>query len=374
VVGWIRTPLELSGLVSAISGSRALALDTESDSLHHHLEKVCLIQLASDGGGAWLVDPLALRDLRPLAPILDDPGVVKVLHGADYDVTTLKRDFSFSFSSLFDTMIAARFLGLPEIGLQALARSELGVSLSKASQKDDWSRRPLTTVQETYALADVQHLLRLRDRLAERLRSLGRLGWVEEECAAVAALPPARRGPEPDGYLRIKGARRLPPRKLAVLRELAAWREARASSTDIPAYKIMANETLLALAERAPRDLGALGELRGVLPRLRDQAGALLAAVGRALVLSEADLPTIPPAPRPQVPDEVLRRVARLKAWRAREAERAGLDVSVVLPQRLIDRLAEAAPRETADLSAVPGLRQWRIGVYGPELLGTLRS
>jgi ribonuclease D len=271
-------------------------------------------------------------------------------------------------------MIAARFLGLPEIGLQALARAELGVALSKESQKDDWSRRPLNPRQEAYALADVQHLLVLRERLAERLRGLGRLDWVDEECAAVAALPPARRGPEPDGYLRIKGARRLPPRGLTVLRELVAWREARAASTDIPAFKILGNETLLSLAERAPRTPAELGEVRGVLPRLRDQAGAMLAAVGRALELPEAELVVLAPTPRPLIPDDVRRRVERLKAWRAREAVRAQLDVSVVLPQRLIDRLAEAAPREIADLEAVVGLRRWRIETYGPELVSALRS
>jgi ribonuclease D len=374
VVRWIQNPRELSALVSSLGGCRALALDTESDSLHHHFEKVCLIQLATDKGEACLIDPLAVPELAPLGAVLADPAVVKVLHGADYDVTTLKRDFSFVFASLFDTMIAARFLGLPEIGLQALARGELGVALSKDSQKDDWSRRPLTPRQEAYALADVQHLLVLRERLAERLRGLGRLEWVDEECAAVAALPPARRGPEPDGHLRIKGARQLPARGLAVLRELVAWREARAASTDIPAFKILGNETLLALAEKAPRTPAALGEVRGVLPRLRDQAGALLAAVGRALQLREGELVVLAPARRPLVPDDVRRRVERLKAWRAREAARAQLDVSVVLPQRLIDRLAEADPRETADLEAVAGLRRWRIETYGPELVSALRS
>jgi ribonuclease D len=374
VVRWIQTPRELAALVSSLGGCRALALDTESDSLHHHIEKVCLIQLATDKGEACLIDPLAVPELSPLGVVLADPAVVKVLHGADYDVTTLKRDFSFAFASLFDTMIAARFLGLPEIGLQALARAELGVALSKESQKDDWSRRPLNPQQEEYALADVQHLLALRERLAERLRGLGRLDWVGEECAAVAALPPARRGPESEAYLRIKGARRLPPRRLAVLRELVAWREARAASTDIPAFKILGNETLLTLAEKAPRTPAALGKVRGVLPRLRDQAGALLAAVGRALELPEAELVVLPPAPRPLVPEDVRRRVERLKAWRAREAARVQLDVSVVLPQRLIDRLAEAAPRETADLAAVAGLRRWRIETYGPELVSALRS
>jgi ribonuclease D len=144
---WIRTPEALAGLARSLEGCRAIGLDTESDSLYHHFEKVCLLQLATDRGEAVLVDTLALSDLAPLAPVMADPGVVKVLHGADYDVTTLKRDFGLSFAALFDTMIAARLLGRSEIGLAAVARDELGVSLSKGNQKDDWSRRPLAPAQ-----------------------------------------------------------------------------------------------------------------------------------------------------------------------------------------------------------------------------------
>ena len=130
---WIRTPEALSGLARSFEGCRAIGLDTESDSLYHHFEKVCLIQVATDRGEAFLVDPLALRDLAPLASAMADPALVKVLHGADYDVTTLKRDFGFTFASLFDTMIAARLLGRAEVGLAAVARDELGVTLSKRS-------------------------------------------------------------------------------------------------------------------------------------------------------------------------------------------------------------------------------------------------
>ena len=171
---WIRTPEDLAGLAASLEGCRAMALDTESDSLYHHFEKVCLVQLATDRGDAWLVDALAVRDLSPLAPVLADPGVVKVLHGADYDVTTLKRDFGFAFASIFDTMIAARLLGRSEIGLAAVARDELGVTLTKTNQKDDWSRRPLTPQQEAYALADVLHLVEVRERLEAKLVAAGR--------------------------------------------------------------------------------------------------------------------------------------------------------------------------------------------------------
>jgi ribonuclease D len=369
---WIRNREEFLRLSESLRGCSAVALDSESDSLHHHFEKVCLVQLATDAGHACLVDPLALKDLSPLAPVMSDPAVVKVLHGADYDVTTLKRDFGFAFAGLFDTMIAARFLGLPEIGLAALVRTELGISLTKDSQKDDWSVRPLTATQEAYALADVTHLLALHARLVDKLTAVSRLEWVVEESAAVAALPPARRQKDPDAWHHVKGARRLSPRSLAVLRELHAWREARAEATDVPAFKILGGEALLALAEKPPRSAAALAEFRGVPPRLREQGPAILAAITRGLELPGAELPAIPREPRPILAEIVRKRAEALRAWRTKEAARVGLDVSVVLPQRLIDKLAEAGPRDLAALQAVEGLRRWRVDAYGPELLAVL--
>ena len=372
---WVRTRDELLSLAASLSGSRSLALDSESDSLHHHAEKVCLIQIASEAGGACLVDPLALRDLSPLAPLMADPAVLKVFHGADYDVTTMKRDFGFSFASVFDTMIAARFLGFPEIGLQAVARKELGVELSKDSQKDDWSRRPLTPRQEAYALADVEHLLPLHARLEAALRALGRLAWVEEECRAVAALEPARRGRDPEAYRRTKGLLRLSRRQQAIFRELYLWREARAEATDVPAFKIVGSETLLAVAGRLPRAAADLAEVKGLPARMRARPDELLEAVGRGLALPESELPRLEGgARRPAVPDTVLRRAVALKAWRTREAARLALDVSVVLPQRLLDKVAEAGPRSVPDLDGVPGLRRWRIDALGESMVAAARA
>jgi ribonuclease D len=371
----VRTEAELAGLLSALSGCRAVALDTESDSLHHHREKVCLVQVASDRGQAWLVDPLAGLDLRPLGPLLADPTVAKVFHGADYDVTTLKRDFGFTLGGLFDTMIAARFLGLPEIGLMALAKAELGVTLTKDSQKDDWSVRPLTPAQESYALSDVLHLLALRQRLMDRLGELGRLSWVEEECEAVAALPAARREHDPEAWQRVKGARRLPARGLAVVREVFAWREALADATDVPAFKLMSTEVLLAMATTPPATVEDVHRVRGLTGRARGQAASLRAAVARALALPESELPRLSPAPRPPfVADVVRRRIEALRTWRAAEAVRVKLDVSVILPQRLLERLAEAGPTSTADLPKIEGFRRWRSEAFGPAVLAVMAA
>ncbi|HEU0108277.1 MAG TPA: HRDC domain-containing protein [Vicinamibacteria bacterium] len=365
---WIRTTGELAELVGSLAGRRAIALDTESDSLHHHREKVCLVQIGVEEGG-WLVDPLAARDLSPLAPLLADPGVVKVLHGADYDVTTLKRDFAFTFASVFDTMIASRVLGRPEIGLQALLRTEFGIALVKDSQKDDWSRRPLTETQEAYALADVAHLIPLHDRLVAALGEVGRLEWVREECAAVAALEPARRGRDADAWQKIKGARRLSRRQQGVLQAVFAWREAMADRTDVPAFKIVSSETLLDLAERHPATLEELRALKGLSPRVQREAGTLLDAVTRAWALPEDALPRVATPPRPVVSEATRRRIDALRTWRTAEAKKLALDVSVVLPQRLLERVAEIAPRAPADLDAVEGLRRWRRDTFGEALV-----
>jgi ribonuclease D len=370
---WVRTPAEVAALATRLRDARTIGLDTEADSLYHHREKVCLIQLATERE-AVLVDPLAVRELDALGAAFADADVVKVLHGADYDVTSLKRDFGFRLTRVFDTMLAARFLGLPEVGLQGVLRNELGVTLSKTSQKDDWSVRPLTAVQEQYALADVRHLLPLYERLAAKLSAQGRLAWVEEESAAVAALDPPRRVRDPEGWLRVKGARRLPPRQQAVLRELHDWREDLAEATDIPAFRILGPQVLLALAQAPPREAPQVHRTPG-LPRLaRERTSEVLAATARALALPEDRLPRVPRDQRPVVPPAVSRRVEALRAWRIEAARRLALDVSLVLPQRLLEKVAEAAPRDAAGLAQVDGLRRWRLHELGDEILTVLRA
>jgi ribonuclease D len=371
---WIRAAGDLAALAERLSRGRAMALDSESDSLHHHREKVCLVQIAGEDGEAVLVDPLALGDLSPLGPVLADPDIAKVLHGADYDVTTLKRDFGFAFSGLFDTMIAARMLGRPGIGLQAVARAELGVEISKDSQKDDWSVRPLSPRQEAYALADVRHLLALYGRLRAELEQKGRLEWVIEESAAVAALPAARREKDLEGWRSLKGIRRLSPRALSVLRELWAWREARAEASDRPAFKVLGSEALVEIAEKEPRTRAALDAVRGVPRWLRGEA-TLLAAVTAGLDQPRAEWPVLEKGPpRPILTEEHKRREAALRAFRTEAAAREALDVSVVLPQRLIDRLSADPPRDLAGLARVEGLRRWRAATFGPQILAILNA
>ena len=163
----------LDRMVRTLQDAPVIGIDTESDSSYSYQEKVCLIQL-SDGHRDYVIDPLAVPDLSSLAPILEDPGVVKILHGADYDIVCLKRDFEFAIHNLFDTLIAAQLLGLERIGLADLIGRYFGIEIEKKYQRHDWSRRPLKPEHIEYARGDTHWLLALREILTDKLMQLER--------------------------------------------------------------------------------------------------------------------------------------------------------------------------------------------------------
>ncbi len=350
-----------------------MALDTEGDSLHHYPERLALLQLASAAGEVWLVDPLAVGDLAPLAALFARPGLTTVLHAGDNDLAHLKRRHGMTFAGLFDTHVAARFLGEPALGLDVVIRRYLGLELPPSRQRDDWSARPLTDPQRAYAAADVLHLLALKARLGDELRRIGRLAWVEEECAALARQPAVERPPDPNAFAHAKGARDLPPRGLAILRELHELRERLALAADRPPFKILQEETLVRLAAAAPVDRAALGGVQGCTERVIGRWGeAILESIARARALPEDALPVLARSPRPRISGAVQRRIERLRAWRAAAAPRLGLEPGLLLPNRLIGAVAHAGPRDVDELAGVEGVRRWRAETFGREILAAL--
>jgi len=362
----------LAATAGTLAATPAVSLDTEGDSLHHYPERLALVQLATPGG-VWLIDPLALPDLSPLAPVFAGWSPVVVVHAGDNDLAHLKRRYGFAFRSVFDTSIAARFLGGTSLGLDTLLETWLGITLPPSRQRDDWSVRPLTAAQVDYAAADVRHLFALRDRLTDELQARGRLQWVEEECAALAAQIVSERVVDPDAYLRVKGARELTPRGLSILRELWTLRETLARAADRPPFKILSEDILLAIARAAPRDTASLATLPGVTARVLGRWGpALIAALERAHALPDTDLPQWPHRPRPRIPGAVSRRVDALRKWRAGAAQRIELDPGVLLSNRVIGQIADAAPRTIDELAAVDGVRRWRAEAFGAEIIAAL--
>jgi ribonuclease D len=370
---WIRSPDELAALGRQLAGAAAIAIDTEADSLHHYPERLCLVQVAGAGGHVYLVDPLALPDLEPLRPVCADPATLQVFHSAENDLGHLKRRFGFTFARISDTMLAARFLGIRELGLDALLQRFLGIDPIPSQQKADWARRPLTPAQEAYAAEDVRHLIELNERLVNELRVIGRDAWLVEECEALAAQPVVERPVDEDSYRRLRGASRLDRLGLAILRALFRQRETWARAERRPPFKVLNPDTLVALAAARPGKRAELSEITGLTPRLVERYGeGIVDAIARGLAEPLVDEPRPERHRRPMIPPHVQRRAERLRAWRATAAERTGLDPGVLLPQRLIDALAAVPPDDLAALQSVPGLRRWRADTFGPEVLATL--
>ena len=368
-VTWVASAPDLDALVARLSALDAIALDTDGDSLHHYPERLALIQIGEPAGATWFVDPLALADLSPLAPLFARARPLLVLHAGDNDLAHLKRRYRFTFGSVFDTSLAARFLGARSLGLDVLIRDHLGLELPPSRQKDDWSARPLTEAQEHYAAADVQHLFALAERLRDELARVGRLAWVEEECAALAADPPVERPVDPDAYSGLKGARELPPEGLSIRRELYQLREQLAVAADRPPFKILSEATLVALAKSPPAETAALASVVGCTPRVIGRWGeAILGAIARGRSAPPAG-PLASRPHRPALSGAARRRIDALRRWRTEAAPRLALDPGVLLPNRLIRVIAEAGPRDLTALACVEGVRRWRVEVLGPELI-----
>lgn len=360
----------LSEVCHGLRDEPELALDLEADSLHHYREKVCLLQL-STRSATWLIDPLLVNDLAPLGSLLADPERLIVFHGGDYDIRSLHRDFGISVGRMYDTMIAAQFIGLTEFGLAALLRSHFGVELDKRFQKADWSQRPLTADMANYAAHDTAHLLQLADSLRAKVEELGRSGWVAEECALVAANRMVDKGEGPL-FLHCKGAGKLQRRNLAILEQLLQLRDSQARQLDRPPFKVMSSESLLVIAERQLRTVHEMSEVQGLTPRVLNRYGGLLeAAVQRGLELPEGQLPRFPRSKGEPNPG-IKARIAQLKKWREQLSAELQLATGLVAPNWLLERIAEQRPDSIEQLAAVPGIRRWQLALWGATLVQLL--
>jgi len=360
---------ELPDLVERLRREPRVALDTEAASFHRYVDRVYLLQASSDRESV-LIDPLAIVDLSPVGELLAAPEVEVVFHDADYDLRILHRDYGFVGRRLWDTRIAAQLCGETAFSLSALLEKHFGIRLSKQLQRADWSQRPLTDAMIAYAAADTAYLPALRDRLAEQLRTLGRMHWAEEEFERLEAVRWTARAAEGEEFLALKGAKALRPPQLAVLRALWTWRDTRARSLDRAPFRVLGNEVLLVLAREAPEAPDALQRIRSIPESIRRRHGAELAAVIRdARALPESAWPRVERRPRSR-PDPVLEeRIGRLKALRAERAPTVDLDPGLVCPNATLAAIARAQPRNARELDVIEELRQWQREVLGDSAL-----
>ncbi|WP_221305277.1 ribonuclease D [Longimicrobium terrae] len=368
----IEDPERLRTLVSELRAEPLLGVDTEAAGYHRYFDRLSLVQVSSRTTH-WLIDPFAVGDLSPLGEVLGDPAIEKIFHDADYDVRILDRDAGLHLSGLFDTQIAAAFLGEKQLGLGNIAEKYLGLKLPKEFQRADWAERPLSEGMKQYAASDTAHLPELRDRLRAALEERGRLHWAQEEFIRREGT----RWTEPEdgreAYMRTKGARDLTPRGLAILRELHEWREGVARERDQATFRILGNQALLEMSASPPPSARDLPSVNGISEGLAQRRGRdIMAAVQRGLDVPEAELPRWPRSPRWERDPEQEARVETLRDVRARAAETLELDPGFLMSRALLDELARVQPRTREELERVPGIRAWQVEAVGDVMLKAL--
>jgi ribonuclease D len=364
---------DLTAFIHKARKAPMIAVDIEGDSMFHFQEKVCLIQMAANGHTA-VIDSLAVPDLSGLKPLFESPSICKVIHGADYDVRSLYRDFGIEIQNLFDTQLASMFIGWQETSLEAVVARCFGVELDKRCQKKDWSRRPLPGDMATYAASDVVHLIPLAKALTRELDQAGRLDWVREECRMLSQVRPAENNDVPL-FMKFKGAGRLQPRQLAALETLLQLRQAIARQKDRPLFKIIGNATLKKIAIALPASLKQLKESRELSDKQFDMYGnAVMEALRNVHRIPENQLPHYPRQRSPRLSSRVPARVKLLRAWRDQKAASLDLNPALVLNRALIKAVAVENPNDKAALSTIEGLHQWQREAFGKEIIETLAN
>jgi ribonuclease D len=381
---YINTHRSLEQGIESLQGAKVIGVDTEGDSLHSYKEKVSLIQVSGNGQDL-IIDPLALKDLSPLASLLIRPDVLKVLHGTDYDVVALKRDFGFQISPIFDTCLAARACGIQKFSLADLLLRFFGLTIDKRHQKADWSARPLSQELLEYAALDTHYLPQLYQLLRADLEAKGRLEMVGEECRLLSQREWTGKPFEPNDYLRIKGAAKLPEQTQRVIRALAVARDQLAQKLDRPVFKVLSNHDLLLIASKQPR---TEHELSNLYPRashsVRRRSTFWLSAIQQGLQ-DNSPLPLLPKHRSQPLSHTQQVLSQRLREWRDEQAKAEGLEPAMVLTSQDIQQLVQACsadrrsaiggwPKTREDLERFPFLKQWQVKRYGEALIKIIKG
>ncbi len=345
ILSVVDTEQKLQEFLPKLRGATWVALDTEADSLHAYPEKVCLIQV-STAHGDRLIDPLAGLNLDAFLDALS--GHQLIMHGADYDLRLLRKHHEFVPSGIFDTMLAARLLGLRQFSLSDLVHSYLGVKLEKGAQKANWALRPLTERMEKYARNDTHYLKPLADKLRAELEAKGRLAWHRESCERLISESTREHVTDHDTVWRVKGSHVLGRRGLAILRELWRWREGEAIRANKPPFFVLSHQTLADIANAA-----SLGRpVDSLIPKHlteRRRAG-LTKALARGLAIAPEHYPLIPKNNGRRPTEAEARRYVELQKRRDANAAKLQIDPTLIASRSMLSDLAHNWEKHSAEL------------------------
>ena len=368
---YLDTDTAVGEWLAAAGKPKRLALDTEGASFHRFIDRIYLLQLSTDTHHA-VIDPLPIKSPGLLGAMIEDPKIEIVFHDADYDLRLLHQDYGWNVRTIFDTRVAAQLLGMKAFGLAALLEQYFEIKLDKKHQRADWSMRPLTADMLDYAAQDTMHLLGLRDILHDQLVKKGRLAWAQEEFERLEKVRWAT-DDSSNGFMKVKGARDLTRRELAVFRELVQWRDTAALKLDRATFRVVSNEVLLDAAKSHPASKESLGMLKGMPRGILERNGQeILAAVARGLAVPDDDLPKFPKAARWDRDPDFDFKVGALKGVRDAAAARLELDPGVLCSRERIETVARLMPVAVEDLTQIPEFRRWQIAELGSGFVAAL--
>src|SRR6266568_2341982 len=339
---------QLAELLPQIESIDRVAVDTEADSLHCYREKLCLLQVSLPGRD-YIVDPLADVDLAPLCTALERKEIV--LHGADFDLRLLRRGLNFTPQRIFDTVLAARLLGIREFSLAALVRRYFDVELGKGSQKANWARRPLSARMLEYAMNDTHYLLPLAERFESQLKQFDRIDWLHQSCQRAVEQAAVERARDKDDLWRIRGSGLLRGRAAAVLRALWQWREQEAKAADRPPFHILQNHELINAAIGFASE--KLPDYRHFSSRRRQ---AFREAAQSALKLSEEEWPVSRHRFGTRPSAGMMARTEELRRRRDRVARELDLEPAFIASRSTLEAIA--ADETCATTLLVPWQRE----------------
>src|SRR6184192_4812235 len=344
----IGSPAELADLLPLAERNARVAVNTEADSLHCYREKLCLLQVSLREGD-FLVDPLVENDLAPLADTLARKEIV--LHGADYDLRLLRRALNFQLAHLFDTVIAARLLGVRGFSYAALVEKYFNIQLAKSSQKANWALRPLSPKMEEYARNDTHYLLLLAEKLEIQLIECGRFGWFQQSCERAIMSAAIDRERDAEETWRVRGSGLIRGREAAILRALWHWRDREAERFDRPSFHVLRNDQLIETARAVSR--GETPQFRHFSER---RARDFHATINSALALKEEDWPETRKRHADRHRSEERRVGKGMRRQRDQAASELKIEPSFIAPRATIDAIA--ADRARAEQLLVPWQRQ----------------
>lgn len=364
---WVYQQNTLRDIAQEIAQSDILAVDTESNSLYAYQEQVCLVQFSTRDKD-YLIDTLALEDLSVLGPIFNSDKILKVFHAAEYDLICLFRDYGFRFDYLFDTMVAARILGLQQVGYGPLLEKFFDIKMNKKYQRANWGKRPLNPEMLQYARQDSHYLVALQELLRAELQKADLWELALEDFRRLTqGIEDTTESSEED-FWKLRGARDLSPEKAAVLKALYQFREEQAASQNRPPFKVISNQALVEIAQISPKHKEELYILRNLSERLADRYSN---KIMRAINEGKQAPPEYPPVhKRPK--NSVLKRIDALREWRKVTGVELGVGSDVILPRDVLNRIAWAAPDCANTLQEQMQDVPYRFARFGQDILTSI--